>query len=82
MPRVEMLDSIDPADKDKRIMNNKLPVYFHNMGTRLGVVHHHSKTLRNIHITKTEYVVPSSINTGRQEFRVDPVTRRKIGAQF
>lgn len=50
------------------------------MGTRLGVDHHHSKTLRNINITNTDYVVPSSINTGRTEFRVDPVTRRKVGA--
>jgi len=80
LPRVEDLDSINPMDRDKRLMNIKLPVYFHNMGTRISVDHHHSKTLRNIHISKTDYVSPSSINTGREEFRVDPMTGRKVGA--
>ena len=69
IPRTEDYESIMKEQKDKRHLNKKLPVYFHNIGTRLGVTNHHAKTLRDIHVSNTEQV-----------FRVDPTTQNKIDA--
>lgn len=80
IPRTEDYESIMKEQKDKRHLNKKLPVYFHNIGTRLGVTNHHAKTLRDIHVSNTEYVNKNMMNSSKQVFRVDPTTQNKIDA--
>jgi hypothetical protein len=63
IPRAQDYESINKTEKDRRHLNKKLPVYFHNVGSRLGVTNHHAKTLRDIHVSNTEYVNKSTMNT-------------------
>ena len=65
---------------DKCLMNKTLPDHFHNIGTRLGVSNHHTKTLRDVHISNTSYVTVTHLNTDKKVFRVDPMTQTKVGA--
>lgn len=60
-------------------MKKTMPDHVHNIGSRLGVSNHHTKTLREIHISNTSYISVSTLNT-KKVFRVDPVTRIKVGA--
>ena len=67
-------DRKNVQDKDTLRMNKNLPLYFHNIGTRMGVTHAHGKTLRDNHITETKYMNDSTLNTTKKEFRIDPNT--------